>query len=385
MIERATVLTPDCRFEPYWWRAAPHEPEKAGILPPSADVAIIGSGITGLVAAIYLARAGRSVVVLDAREPGYGASSRNAGYIGRTLKHTFGEIIASHGLDHAVRVYREVMLAFQSVAETVRSLKIDCCYRPQGRFLMATSPAMYKAMLHEFAMREKYLCEQFVPIARSEQGSEIGTDLYHGGVRIEDHAGLHPGLYHRGLLTNSVALGVAVRGFTPATAITGTQGQIRVATPVGDLNARDVLIATNGYTGDLVPWLKRRVIPFDAYMIATESLDSGLVARLLPSDRTYIDWNFNVDFIRRAPDDSSRILFGGLTGRRVSDLRAMARSLHGRLTRISQVSRMRGSTMCGQVDAQARSTFIRTWACTRACITHLAIALPACRWAPGSE
>src|SRR5205085_11860067 len=73
MIERAIVLTPDCRLEPYWWRAAPHEPEKAGTLPASADVAIIGSGITGLVTAIYLARAGRSVVVLDAREPGYGA------------------------------------------------------------------------------------------------------------------------------------------------------------------------------------------------------------------------------------------------------------------------------------------------------------------------
>jgi len=334
MIERTTVLTPDCRLEPYWWRATPHDPEKAGIIPASADVAIVGSGITGLVAAIHLARAGRSVVVLDAREPGYGASSRNAGYVGRTLKHTFSEIMASHGLDCAIRIYRELMQAFRSVAETVQSLKIDCCYRPQGRFLMATSNAMYKAMLHEFEMRAKYLGEPFIPVERSQQGSEIATDLYHGGVRIEDHAGLHPGLYHRGLLASAVALGVALRGFTPATAITGTQGRFRIITPVGDLYARDVLLATNGYTGDLVPWLKRRVIPFDAYMIATEPLDTSLVARLLPTDRTYIDWNFNVDFIRRAPDDPSRILFGGLTGRRVTDLRAMAHSLHSRLTRI---------------------------------------------------
>src|SRR5207253_6067313 len=100
---------------------------------------------------------------------------------------------------------------------------------------MATSPAMYKAMLHEFEMREKHLDEPFVPVARSEQGSDIGTALYHGGVRIEDHAGLHPGLYHRGLLTSSIALGVAVRGFTPATAIAGVQGRFRVITPVGDL------------------------------------------------------------------------------------------------------------------------------------------------------
>ena len=63
MIERTTVLTPDCRLEPYWWRATPHDPEKAGIIPASADVAIVGSGITGLVAAIHLARAGRSFAV----------------------------------------------------------------------------------------------------------------------------------------------------------------------------------------------------------------------------------------------------------------------------------------------------------------------------------
>jgi glycine/D-amino acid oxidase-like deaminating enzyme len=334
MHERTSVLTPDCRLEPYWWRAAPHKREKAGALPSSADVAIVGSGITGLVAAIHLARAGRSVVVLDAQEPGRGASSRNAGYVGRTLKHTFGEIMASHGLGYAIRVYRELMEAFRSVAETVQSLNIDCCYRHQGRFLMATSAAMYETMLHEFDLRAKHLGEPFDPVKQSEQGSEIGTSLYHGGVRIEDHAGLHPGLYHQGLLTNAVALGVAVQGFTPVTRIAGDQGRFRIATSVGDLNARDVLVATNGYTGDLIPWLKRRVIPFDAYMIATEPLDPALVSRLLPTDRTYIDWNFNVDFIRRAPDDPSRIIFGGLTGGRVTNLKAMAHRLHGRLTRI---------------------------------------------------
>src|SRR6185369_4589849 len=57
MIERTTVLTPDCRLEPYWWRATPHDPGQAGIIPASADVAIVGSGITGLVAATHLARA----------------------------------------------------------------------------------------------------------------------------------------------------------------------------------------------------------------------------------------------------------------------------------------------------------------------------------------
>jgi glycine/D-amino acid oxidase-like deaminating enzyme len=334
MLSAPDVFTPACRLEPYWWRAAPHENEPPGNLPASVDVAIVGSGITGLIAALALARAGRSVVVLDAREPGYGASTRNAGYVGRTLKHTFGEIIESHGLNQAVRVYRELMQAFLSVGEAVTTWNIDCCYRQQGRFLMATSPSMYEAMVREFELRAKHLGEPFSTVSRSNQREELDTELYHGGVRIDDHAGLHPGLYHAGLLTNARALGVAVHGFTPATAIVSGARDHELLTPAGALRARDVLVATNGYTGDLIPWLKRRVIPFDAYVITTERLDLSLVAKLLPADRTYIDWNFNVDYIRRAPDDLSRIVFGGLTGGPVADLRAMAKRLHARLVRV---------------------------------------------------
>jgi glycine/D-amino acid oxidase-like deaminating enzyme len=193
---------------------------------------------------------------------------------------------------------------------------------------------MYEAMVREFELRAKHLGEPFSTVSRSNQREELDTELYHGGVRIDDHAGLHPGLYHAGLLTNARALGVAVHGFTPATAIVSGARDHELLTPAGALRARDVLVATNGYTGDLIPWLKRRVIPFDAYVITTERLDLSLVAKLLPADRTYIDWNFNVDYIRRAPDDLSRIVFGGLTGGPVADLRAMAKRLHARLVRV---------------------------------------------------
>ena len=334
MSNESDIFTENCRLEPYWWRAAPHERLPAGTPPETVDVAIVGSGITGLTTALHLVEAGRSVVVFDAKEPGYGASTRNAGYVGRTLKHTFGDIVEAAGLNQAIRVYRELMQAFRSVSEAVAKWNIDCHYRKQGRFLMATSPAMYEAMLREFELRRKHLGEPFSPVGRGEQRAEIDTDLYRGGVRIEDHAGLHPGLYHLGLLGNARVLGVLVLGFTHVSAITGSPGSFEVKTSSGHTRARDVLIATNGYTGDLLPWLKRRVIPFDAYVTTTEQLDPALVAKLLPTDRTYIDWNFNVDYIRRAPDDPSRIIFGGLTGERVQDLRAIAQRLHARLHRI---------------------------------------------------
>ena len=328
------VLTPDCRLEPYWWRAAPRERADPPPLPARADVAIVGSGITGLVAALHLARGGRDVVVIEAGVPGAGASSRNAGYVGRTLKQTFGELIGARGLAFAIAAYRELHAAFRAVGETVAEEGIDCHFRHQGRLLLATSPEMREAMLQEFALREKHLGEAFEPVDRAQQREEIDTPLYHGGVRIADHAGLHPGLYHSGLLARAREAGARIVPHTTVLGVTPENGGFRLQTDRGCIAARDVVLATNGYSGDAVPWLKRRVIPFDAYAAATEPLAADEVARLLPGDRTFIDWNFNVDFFRRAPGEGTRIVFGGLTGEKTDDLPGFARRLHVRLSRI---------------------------------------------------
>ena len=71
---------------PYWWEHAPPTSVDTPALPARADVAVIGSGYTGLSAALTLARAGRSVIVLDSGIPGIGASSRNGGMLGHSLK-----------------------------------------------------------------------------------------------------------------------------------------------------------------------------------------------------------------------------------------------------------------------------------------------------------
>ena len=328
------VLTETCSFDPYWWRAAPLMQEPSATPPRNVDVAIIGSGITGLVAALHLARGGRQVTVFEAHEPGYGASTRNAGYVGRTLKHGFGELVKTKGLPFATQIYGELMEAFLAVKETVESENIDCHYSQQGRLLLATSSAMYEAMAREFAMREKHLGEPFAMVSRVEQTKEIGTERYFGGVKIEDHAGLHPGLYHQGLLDGARAAGVTIAAHTPVLNIARDGAVFSVRTPRLNVAARAVIVATNGYSGDAFPWLKRRVMPFDAYQTVSEPMDRDLVRRLLPGDRTFIDWNFNVDWVRRVPGDPTRIVFGGLTGGRNQDLRVMAERLHLRLVRI---------------------------------------------------
>ena len=328
------VLSEGCSFEPYWWRAAPHEAVTPTPPPGTSDVAIIGSGITGLVAALHLARGGRRVMVLEAHEPGHGASTRNAGYVGRTLKHGFGELIEGHGLEFAKRIYGELMEAFLAVKDTVEQERIHCHYRQQGRLLLATSSAMYEAMAREFALREKHLGEPFAMVSRAEQSREIGSEHYFGGVKIDDHAGLHPGLYHRGLLDAARTAGVTILAHTPVRRIEKSGDGFIVWSPGAKVAARAVIVATNGYSGDALPWLKRRLMPFDAYQTVSEPMGADVVQQLLPGDRTYIDWNFNVDWMRRAPGDPTRIIFGGLTGGRNQDLRIMAERLHSRLLRV---------------------------------------------------
>jgi len=106
-----------------------------------------------------------------------------------------------------------------------------------------------------------------------------------------------------------------------------------IVTNRGLTRARQVIVATNGYTGPALAWLQRRVIPFDAYMVATEPLAPALLDRVMPRGRTCLDTNFNINFVRRSPD-GSRLLFGGRTGSRPASAQRWADRLRRDLARI---------------------------------------------------
>ena len=145
---------------------------------------------------------------------------------------------------------------------------------------------------------------------RAVQHRELGTNAYYGGIVYHAHAAVDPARYHQGLLERVEAAGATVVSYTPATSIEKVVNGLRVTTPRGSITARDVVVATNGYTGTLTPWIRRRIIPIGSYMIATEPLPPGMMDKVMPAGRVTSDTRKVIYYYRPSPD-RTRILFGG--------------------------------------------------------------------------
>lgn len=333
MANAGDIFADDFAFEPYWWMAAPRPAESPAPIPEKADAVIVGSGFTGLSAALTLARAGRDVVVLEAGPAGYGASTRNAGFVGKTLKHSFSQLLETKGEAYAVEVYREMQAAFDCVTGLIEREQISCHYRQCGRYMAANTPDHYEAMARELDLKRKYLGDESEMVSRADQHRSLGSDIYHGGAVVHGVGSLHPGLYQAGLLQRVLSAGVSVVDHTPYVSMRRDGEMIEAVTARGSIRTRDLLIATNGYTRRATPWLQRRTVPFRGLMIATEELPQEKLDKLVPQDRTVHDFNNNLIYMRRAPD-SSRILFGGRTGFMSDDGAKIARVLYARMCRV---------------------------------------------------
>lgn len=299
--------------DPYWWEAAPRHDYPVPALPAKADVAIVGSGYTGLSAALTLARAGRSVVVFEAREIGYGASTRNGGAVGETLRHSYTTLIGRVGRDRAIALYRGVAEARAFVEQLIKSEGIECHFAKVGRFVGAHRREDYESMARDVEARKRDLSLDADMVPHADVHSAIGSETYFGGRIIRTDANLHPGLFHQGLLDKVIALGATLAPHTPVLSVERDGARFRVATSRGHVTAEHVIMATNGYTGPLSNWLRRRLIPIQSQIIATEALPVETIARLVPKARQLGDTRRLHNYYRTSPD-GTRILFGGRAG-----------------------------------------------------------------------
>ncbi|GAB4180750.1 MAG: FAD-binding oxidoreductase [Thalassobaculales bacterium] len=328
-----SVFTEDFRPTPFWWERTPRPALAERALPARADVLVVGSGYTGLAAALQTARGGRHTVVLDAEDAGFGCSTRNGGQISTSIKPGFAALARRHGPDRALAILREGHNSLAWAGEFVAAEGIDCDFRRCGRFHAAHSPAQYEALARGLDAQVKGLEVEAHLVPRAEQHRELGSDAYHGGVLLAAHCSLDPARFHQGLLERALAAGAEVHPRTPATAIRREGDGFVVDTARGRIAARQVAIATNGYSGRLVPWLRRRVIPIGSYIIATEPLVPEVMARLMPRDRIVSDTRKVVYYYRASPD-GRRILFGGRVSLNETDPRVSGPLLRAELIRL---------------------------------------------------
>lgn len=307
-----STLHPDWKPQPYWWDAAPLLPAN-NALPRHVDVAIVGSGYCGLNAARVLAEAGLRVAVLEAGDPGWGASSRNHGMMSGGIRVPI-DLDKRIGQEWADQVRRTAFDAYGYVKNLIAQHDMDVDYQPTGRFIAANSPKGYNALAeHAGYLREKFGYDvQMVP--RSGQRSEIGSDYYYGGYVIPGDSGMHPAKLHRAVRGLAEAAGATIHGKAQVHAINGKLGDFTLVTARGELRAERVILATNAYTsafnGKLFPFVSRRVIPVTAYLTATEELPEDLARSLLPNGRMGADSKRSIYAFRLSPD-GRRIIFAG--------------------------------------------------------------------------
>ena len=328
-----SILASDYKDFPYWWDRTPRPVLDEIELPEKVEVAIIGSGYTGLHAALQTARNGRETLVLEAQEAGWGGSSRNGGQVSTSIKLNLTELSRRFGPEKARVILQEGVNALEWVGRFVREEGIDCDFAQVGRFNGAHTPRQFQRMKSHLEQRPEDFDSGVYLVPPAEQSGEIGSNCYHGGLVYPHHASLDPARYHQGLLDRALASGVKIKDRCAVSRIERQGNGFLLYTDSGTVQAKDVVVGTSGYTGSVTPWQKRRVIPIGSYIIATEELEESLVDQLIPKNRVITDTRKLVVYYRASPD-RKRILFGGRVSLNETDPNKSVAPLHSGLIRI---------------------------------------------------
>ena len=309
----ASIFHPDFKPMPYWWEAWRPTADGAEVPVPSrTDVAIVGAGYTGLSTAIELADSGIQATVIEAHEPGFGASTRSGGGVsgGVNVGKSFSGKSIDPGSERAAGMLHDAGDAFSLIERIIDRESIQCFWEKRGRFVGAWTPKHYESLAKRVEALNGAAQSGSFMVPRERQREEMASDYYYGGMVVERSGKLHPALYYKGLLDAALRRSVTICAKALVTTIARNGTRWRLETARGAIEADEVVIATNGYTGDATPRLKRRIIPLASHIIATEELSSDLAASLIPKGRTLADTRRVLCYYRISPD-GRRVIFGG--------------------------------------------------------------------------
>ncbi|MEK2606479.1 FAD-binding oxidoreductase [Burkholderia arboris] len=275
----------------------------------TADVCVIGGGLTGLSTALDLAERGHSVVVVEASRIGWGASGRNGGQLIAGYSCDIDTFSAFLPEDDVRRVWAMGLESVDIVRQRVERLGIDCDL--SGGYLTAANKPRHLDALRRWrdAAAARFGYRGYDIVERADMPRFVASGRYVGGLRDEGSGHLHPLNYTLGLARAARAAGVTIHEDSPALALDRAAPYHRVRCARGHVDARYVVLACNAYLGQLAPSLARKIIPVATYLIATEPLGDSRAAQTLPANAAISDCNAALDYFRLTRD--GRLLWGG--------------------------------------------------------------------------
>ncbi|WP_116368352.1 NAD(P)/FAD-dependent oxidoreductase [Parahaliea mediterranea] len=273
-----------------------------------ADVCIIGGGYTGLSSAIHLRKLGFSVALLEANKVGWGASGRNGGHVGTGQRADQHDLEKWVGKEAAHGLWDLGLEAVDTVCALIDEYGIDCELK-QGNLHVASKPGDADDLREHVAhLHSEYNYQQVRYVDGDELAQMTSGQGFHGATLDTGCRHLHPLNYALGLADAAQQLGA--RLFEGSRVLGYSEGdKVRVKTDQGQVNARYLVLACNGYLEKLEPRTAGRIMPINNYMLATEPLDAGLARRLIRDDTSMSDTLFVINYWKLSADN--RLLFGG--------------------------------------------------------------------------
>ncbi|MCH2066527.1 MAG: FAD-binding oxidoreductase [Shimia sp.] len=273
----------------------------------TADVCVIGGGFTGLSTALHLAERGFDVVLLEAHRVGFGASGRNGGQLGSGQRMEQDGLEKLVGQDDATKLWQLAEDSKELVKGLISKHNINCHYKPGIAHACFSAKEVREE--HEYAehLQTRYSYDQIEPLDRDALQSICPSPKYVGGSLDLGAGHLHPLAFAFGLAQAASDAGATIHETSRVTKI-DHGSKVTVTTDKGTVTADHLVLACNGYLGDLEPKVASRVMPINNFIAATEPLGAD-VAKVLARDVAVADTKFVINYFRLSHDN--RLLFGG--------------------------------------------------------------------------
>jgi len=273
-----------------------------------ADVCIVGAGYTGLSAALHLAEKGYSVCVLEAERVGWGASGRNGGHVGTGQRQGQEELEDMVGFERAKVLWDYSLEAVNTVEELIQKHDIACDLK-RGNLHVAAKPKHEEWMREEAEMlQSRYGYDKIRYVDEAETRRLVGSERYYAGTMDEGALHLHPLNFALGLAAAADKAGVKIYENSRVESY-DDRDPVTVKTTQGQVKAKFLVLACNGYLGKLEKRMAGKIMPINNFVLATEPLGEELARELIQNDACVSDTLFVINYWKLSGDN--RLLFGG--------------------------------------------------------------------------